>query len=649
MKMHHFGVLAVLILSATAVQILQEKSEELPEEISTLLTLLGGLRDEVKAEHEERIQFCDKNGCTCAENQKKMSVDIASLTEEIEEDTHRILELETEIATGKGQIKQYGDDVADNEESTKQAIAAYDTYKDRYHEEDENIINAIGALKTAIPILKNAGQLPDKPGFLQSSHGDAKKAASAIQNALAMSSLSVHATKEDLQQLQYFVAHPEEFELGQASLVQKNNPFGDYAPQSGRIVGILGNMQDEMEKDKKNADAEFVEKTAAHNHLLNAKRVELESLKAGKASREAELATDEKDRADRMRNKKDNLVQTKATQESLAVEKKSCINTAQSCSRKSRDLTVEMHGCQEAMRIIEESSETLETAFQHRKAAFLQISSHQGVKSSTHLIAADQPNAMCAVKKKIDKMIALLREEDKDDIGSRDACLGNQKDNANTLEHLDKENLKLTQTHESLSEKKEVAETKLKAQNGQEEDLKNEMEDAKDAFIADTALHRQELNAIQNAINVLVMAKGKLVNMTKEIGAKSSFTSIISVFDMLMEDFEKQKSTALKDHAKDMASYKEVLKANNDQMDSIKESIIALNEQIASIDEKSARVATDQAQNTEESNTADKMKAGLEKDCVWIKTHFNTRKEAREQEVNSLIQAKQYLADITKC
>merc|ERR1719183_3076727 len=59
-----------------------------------------------------------------------------------------------------------------------------------------------------------------------------------------------------------------------------NNPFGDYAPQSTQIQGILKGMYDSFAGDLEKDNAEEADKQKAFEELMATKKMELATLQA---------------------------------------------------------------------------------------------------------------------------------------------------------------------------------------------------------------------------------------------------------------------------------------------------------------------------------------------------------------------------------
>jgi len=84
--------------------------------------------------------------------------------------------------------------------------------------------------------------------------------------------------------VQQFVNQPEQFVGGRAEDLSAaqiaNNPFGDYAPQSTQIQGILKDMYNVFASSLEKSNAEEAEKQKAFEELMKTKKQELATLQA---------------------------------------------------------------------------------------------------------------------------------------------------------------------------------------------------------------------------------------------------------------------------------------------------------------------------------------------------------------------------------
>merc|ERR1719456_1575022 len=105
--------------------------------------------------------------------------------------------------------------------------------------------------------------------------------------------------------MKHFVSKPMDFmqrtTKGMSAAQVSANPFGDYAPQSSQIQGILKGMYDAFTSDLEKENVEEADAQKAHEALMATKAQELATL-------EATLEKQTKDDAD----KKDLLAKTKS-------------------------------------------------------------------------------------------------------------------------------------------------------------------------------------------------------------------------------------------------------------------------------------------------------------------------------------------------
>merc|ERR1740122_677579 len=121
-----------------------------------------------------------------------------------------------------------------------------------------------------------------------------------------------------------------------------NNPFGDYAPQSTQIQGILKGMYDGFTASLEKANAEEADAQKAFEELMATKKKELETLQLTLEKEELDQAEKTKKLADARVDLDDTKVQLKADEEFFATTKEACKLKSQEWSERSRLRTEEM-------------------------------------------------------------------------------------------------------------------------------------------------------------------------------------------------------------------------------------------------------------------------------------------------------------------
>merc|ERR1719401_3155266 len=106
-----------------------------------------------------------------------------------------------------------------------------------------------------------------------------------------------------MEALRHFVDKPISFirppvSALQAGTFRGNNPFGDYAPQSTQIQGILKGMYDSFASDLEKDNAEEAVKEKSFQELMDTKKEEHETLSKTYEQHEDDRARKGKDLAD---------------------------------------------------------------------------------------------------------------------------------------------------------------------------------------------------------------------------------------------------------------------------------------------------------------------------------------------------------------
>merc|ERR1719261_1788073 len=191
----------------------------------------------------------------------------------------------------------------------------------------------------------------------------------------------------DLKAVQHFVAAPEDFVGGRTASMSAaqiaQNPFGDYAPQSSQIQGVLKGLYDSMVADLEEDNADEAERQRSFEELMVTKKEELETLKDTLKKQKLDEATKTKDVAE-SREIIDKAKKTlEADEKMFADAKKTCMAKAAEWNERARLRSQELAGIEKAIFILTDpdAAETLKGA---QEKFFLQVSS---VKRSGNALA----------------------------------------------------------------------------------------------------------------------------------------------------------------------------------------------------------------------------------------------------------------------
>merc|ERR1719161_1852250 len=263
---------------------------------------------------------------------------------------------------------------------------------------------------------------------------------------------------QDMKTMKDFIAKPESFvgktvQMSAAQIAQ--NPYGDYAPQSSAIQGILKGMYDSMAADLEKDNAEEADREKAFRELMATKKAEQATLQATLEKQSHDEAHKSKALSDAKTNRDDTDAQMRADEKFFEETKDGCKVKAGEWAERSRLRTEELTGIQKGIEIL--NSPEARATFASSSTTFLQMKS----KSVSHAYRMKAYTSLKALASKykemnmvevavavkngghfdkimgmIDEMIAALRKEEAEDIAHRDRCQNAQGKNGNDMADL---------------------------------------------------------------------------------------------------------------------------------------------------------------------------------------------------------------------
>merc|ERR1719409_531001 len=283
----------------------------------------------------------------------------------------------------------------------------------------------------------------------------------------------------------------------------------------------------------------------------------------------------------------------------------------------------------------------------------------------------------------IDQMIADLRKEEADDIAHRDRCQGAQNKNANDKEDLNHAISKTDASLEALREKEhslKVDITNLLESIKTTEDematllkMRNKaVKEFKEALNADT----QAIELLSSALVALTefYRKNKIATLIQQEpekeytidkdampktnwqekgegkdygGRKSDSQPIISMIAQIKADLENEMKVAREE---DKAAQEEYLKQNKAMTESVEadtKTKIATEKELSETQATIADQEDFKARRQADLKNQEDLAVTIDTDCAWVQTHFESRRTARQTEIEGLQEAKNYLAGST--
>jgi len=695
----HFSVLAFTMLLACNPVRSTGLTDAHPVKhvIPLIIKLKAGIEEDGKKEQKS----FDKHQCWCEKTMERKAKAIADAKDSIESLQKLIFKLEGEIGSHIAQIDQLKKDIAANLASQKEATEIRDKeFADFDTEKTENE-QCVGALESAIGVLTGAGTGKKKEGLLAVKDkllSVATEVRWIMQKPVAWKSTS----PADMAMIHNFVENPEALKPvtrknGMSAAQLRNNPFGDYAPQSTQIQGILKGMYDAFTTDLEKDNVEEAEKQKAYEDFMKTKKAEQKTLELTLDKQEDAKAKKTKQLADSKTDRDDTKEQLAADEAFFEDTKTSCQNVASVWSERSRLRTEELQGIITAIKILQEADDTF--AVSSKFLQVKQVHSHKG--SNTAPKQAFQKLRNLAARYKsfglaqiaaqmrigghfdkvilmIDHMIEVIRKEEAEDIAHRDRCQNAEGKNANDMEDIKAAQAKTEEKIGRLEDKEKEIKSKIDELESEMKDTKKKMEERlklrngeREDFEEALKVDQEAIDAVNQAITALMKfyKKNKIpLNLAQEDpgpkytvdpdkapelewagqdsygGRKEESTGIITILSMIVEDYKKEMKTgriedaeAQEDYEKDRAAMEEVLHALKEshatKVNELAETQDALRDAKAFMDQKDGEMDDEKG-----------MKKTLTKDCNWLRTHFKSRRSKRKDELDGLAEAKNILA-----
>lgn len=353
----------------------------------------------------------------------------------------------------------------------------------------------------------------------------------------------------DLDLLKRFVEKPVDF-LGSSSssdvaavqVKTGNNPFGDYAPQSTQIQGILKGMYDTFVGDLEKSNADEADGQKSFEALMATKMAEHATLTATLQKQQLDQAEKTKQMAESTQLRDDTTTQLAADETFFAESKDACKSKAGEWSTRTRLRTEELAGMAKAIEIL--SSPDAVGTFENATSTFLQTDSvtskEMGAVSFARIHKVEQERDEAWTKLKslarkfssiamaeiatdvrmgghfdkvitsIDKLIEVLRKEEQDDIAHRDRCQGSQNKNSNDMEDLEHSKEMSQKAIDRMKDEETELRGKVETLEGEINATKTDLTTALDMRNADYAEFIQALKDDTNAVALLSQAIGAL-------------------------------------------------------------------------------------------------------------------------------------------
>jgi len=646
--------------------------------IDRVVTLLTELKAKIEADGKAEQKIYDKYACWCEQTTAAKAKDIADSKEYIEE-------LSTEIEKRKGQLgsltaelSQLTKDIGDNEKSTSQAKALRQKQHQEYLQTKNELEEAVGALDKAIRALAGAGT---GAGLIT--------VAADLRGALQLAPKD-SVSDRDMSSIRDFLSNPASFAQSGATV----KGVDSYAPASNEIQGILKDMHTTFIANLEGANHEEAEQRKTHEDLMSAKEKELAEMQSTLEKKEAENAEATKVEADSQQDREDTSEQLEADEKFFEETKEGCRDKASEWAERTRLRTEELAGIEKAMEVL--TSPEASRVFEGASSTFVQTEAVKGghkalsasvqraaalvdaAARSSHnlallLLAADMKMTghFDKIIFQIDRMVDLMRAEEKEDIAAKESCDEAKAKNDGKKADIGTEIDRLDTALNKLADKKKEQEDNIEAIEKRKTNLIRMMDEGQDQRNAEHEKFVQAVKDDEDAVALLgqaiesieafyknnpdqaallttratLMRKQEPAPTADFNSAKTTETTgVISIMEMIKEDLENEVKAARTEEGQAQLDF-------NSALTDFKADMETLNNRIADIQNVIAEIEMRIAAKKMEKDGANKRKEAvlqaetkLKPSCDWVENTFDKRRSARKVEMDGLIEAKAVLA-----
>uniref|UniRef100_A0A7S4GL57 Uncharacterized protein n=1 Tax=Oxyrrhis marina TaxID=2969 RepID=A0A7S4GL57_OXYMA len=659
--------------------------------VTRVVTLLNELKAKIESDGKAEQKVYDKFACWCEKTTGRKAKDIADAKEHIEDLSVEIKKRKGQLGSLSAELAQLKKDISSNKASQKEATSLRNKEHESYSQTKNEMEEAIGALEKAINSLSGAGM---NTGSLISKQSRMMDVAADLRGALEMAPRGI-VSSEQVATVRGFLNNPGAF----TQTASKVGGVDSYAPASNEIVGILKDMFDTFTSNLETASATEAENLKVFEDLMAAKNKELTDLQSTLDKKEAENAEATTVEADSQQDREDTSAQLEADEKFFDDTKASCREKANDWATRTRLRTEELAGIEKAVEIL--NSPEAQAAFSGATSTFVQIRAvpkqladvrtrafNALKKVSRHnptmaLLAAEVGSQTGwhfeKVLTQIDKMVASIRKEEKEDVAAKENCdemeskakekkADLQKEIDGYSNDINKLQTRRSETETAISDtdsdidaQKAMMQQALEDRNAEHEKFVAALKDDEAAVAllgqAMEALAAYEKNN-KEALSLLGKKEEPEYTIDEDKAPDASFSSggshsteskgIVGIIEMIKQDLENEIKQEKQKEADDQAEYDQQLKDDRATLKALETRKVDLEEEVAELDEKIAATSSDKKNTQNDKKAAQDTLDKLKPSCDWVAQTFDKRRANRRIELEQLMEAKAVLAGATE-
>jgi len=462
-----------------------------------------------------------------------------------------------------------------------------------------------------------------------------------------------------------------------------------YAPQSGQIFGILGQMKEDFQVNLAEAQKSESKSKAEFESLKAAKEDELETGRKLIVSTDASIAETQEQFAQEAKQLEDTQKQLALDTEFLASLTEKCATMNADYDKRVKDRLTEIDAVGDTIGILN-SDDSFEAFDKQVAPVFLQTDASQQMRRNRAvsvlqrvamqnpkiaLIAASaQLDAFTKVKELIDKMVAELKTQQQDEVAKRDWCIDELNSNKRSTDAAYDAKTNFQTEISDLTKNIEKLTKDLDASKAAVAEMMNQMKRASETREGENA----EFQVTVNDHRVMSMILTKALDRMKQVyalmqqrapGAPHVQTSgthtdpgngpakfknnagnnagggkVVAMLEEILADTRKTEDQSMVSEQDSQSAYENFMKDSNKGIKQEQESISDMTGSRAQAKEELSMAKSNFGQTMSELEGLNAVNGDLHKSCDYVLKNFDVRQAARSAEMDALTEAKNILS-----
>jgi len=648
--------------------------------IMRVVGLLQDMKKELEAEAENDQELYDKLVCWCETNEKEKTKAIADGNTAIDELSAKIEENTALASTREVEIGALKKEVAELTEALAKAEELRAKEKAEFNEQEKDFIESIQSLGSALSTL---GKVQGGSSLIQKKNALVKAQSLLQRHATnAMAAVAPHQRAE-LRTFLHGSSKDLSF-LDISSVAAKGKGKApEYAPASGMIFGILGQMKETFETNMENGKKEEAQGASDYQALKATKSEQLKAAGDKLYQYTQDLAKAKETAANSKEDLEDTTETVYSDTEFLTKLKQQCADIDNQWEARSKVRAEEIKAVGETIAILtdDDARDTMsnagtfiqrfaqsrrETKRREATVAFL-ASSAKSLHSRrlSYLSMRMKGDVFAKVKESIDGMVGVLGEEQKSEVGKKDGCVGdfntNEKQTTERTGHLgdveaEIEVLKADIDHRNEEEaslaaqiKEAQVELKKASENREDEnkDFQTVISDqrATQAILEKAKARMEEFYGAKAAASLLQKSAHTARRQQPPVDfgdyqKNSGSTGILVLLDSIIQESKETEAGAVKGEAEAQAAYESFVKGTNDAIKSMSAQITTDEEIEAGEVKKEVEDEGDKRATGTDILKLEGVSGTLHEACDFTVNNFDERQTKRSDEMEALKQSK---------